>query len=134
MLVNVFVMVTLAAAGIAIGVASSSSDLVTPLAGSAVLGLYAAALVGIGHVAGGVLGTRFAAPVVVLVVLVTWFVQLVGPLLGLPDLVRNLALTAHFGQPMVGVWDWSGVVASLVIAAAGILLGTWGFQRRDMRA
>ena len=60
------------------------------------------ALVGIGHAVGGLIGTRFAATVVVVFVVVTWFVQLLGPLLGLPQVVRELALTTHFGQPMVG--------------------------------
>ena len=55
------------------------------------LGLYAAALVGIGHAVGGLFGTRFAATVVVVFVVLTWFVQLLGPLLGLPQVLRDLA-------------------------------------------
>lgn len=80
-----------------------------------------------------ILGTRFAATAVVIVVVVTWFIQLLGPLLGLPDPVRQLALTSHFGQPMVGVWDPVGIVASLVLAVSGVAIGTWGFARRDRR-
>ena len=38
-----------------------------------------------------------------IVVLVTWFVQLLGPLFNLPDVVQQLALTNHYGQTMVGV-------------------------------
>jgi putative exporter of polyketide antibiotics len=60
-------------------------------------------------------------------------VQLVGPLLGLPQLVRDLALTSHFGQPMVGAWDPVGIIASLALAAGGIAIGAWGFRRRDLR-
>ena len=108
MLVNVGVFVFLTALGIAIGVASTGSDLVTPLLGSLILGVYAAALVGLGLAVGGVFGTRFAAPFVVVFVMVTWFVQLLGPLLNLPDIVRQFALTTHYGQPMVGVWDLAG--------------------------
>jgi ABC-2 type transport system permease protein len=133
MLVNVAVFVALTAVGIGIGVATSDGDLATPLAGSLILGVYGAALVGMGHAVGGVLGTRFAAPAVVLFVLVTWFVQLVGPLLGLPEIVRQAALTAHYGQPMVGAWNWGGVAASAAIAVVGIALGAWGFARRDLR-
>ena len=55
---------------------------------------------------------------VVVFVIVTWLVQLLGPLLGLPEFVRQLALTSHFGQPMVGVWDPVGIVASLVLRLA----------------
>ena len=131
--VNVALFLAIAAAGIGIGVATTDSDVVTPLLGSAVLGLYGLALAGIGHAVGGVFGTRFAATAVVVFVVVTWFVQLLGPLMGLPQPVQDLALTSHFGQPMVGVWDATGIVASLAIAAGGVLVGTWGFSRRDLR-
>ena len=33
---------------------------------------------------------------------------------------------------MIGEWDMVGVVASLVIAVGGILLGAWGMSRRDV--
>ena len=71
---------------------------------------------------------------VVVFVIVTWFIQLLGPLLGLPQVVRDLALTGHFGQPMVGAWDATGIVAAAVLAVGGIALGTLGFSRRDLRA
>jgi ABC-2 type transport system permease protein len=134
MLVNVAIFVALAGGGIALGVATTESDVMTPLVGSLVLALYAAALTGIGLAVGGVFGTRFAATVTVVFVIVTWFVQLLGSLLNLPDFVRQLALPSHYGQPMVGVWDGVGIVASLVIAIAGIAIGTWGFARRDLRS
>ncbi|MGH9274827.1 MAG: hypothetical protein ACRDZU_09285, partial [Acidimicrobiales bacterium] len=133
MFVSVATFVALTAAGIGIGVATTDSEVGTPLLGSLVLGLYGAALVGIGHAVGGVFGTRFAATAVVIFVVVTWFVQLLGPLLGLPEFVRDLALTSHFGQPMVGVWDPIGIVAALVLAIVGVLVGAWGFNRRDLR-
>jgi ABC-2 type transport system permease protein len=133
MLVNVVVFVAITAAGIAIGVASSGSDITTPVAGSLILGVYAAALVGIGLAVGGVLGTRFAGPVVAVFVLVTWFVQTVGGLLNLPDAVMELALTSHLGQTFVGVWDPAGIVASAVLAVGGIAIGAVAFARRDLR-
>jgi polyether ionophore transport system permease protein len=132
MLVNVAVFVALTAAGIGIGVASTGSDVGTPLLGSLVLGLYGAALVGIGLAVGGSIATRYAATSVVVLVIVTWFIQLLGPLLGLPEFIRELALTSHFGQPMVGVWDPVGIVASLVIAIGGVAIGALGFARRDL--
>jgi ABC-2 type transport system permease protein len=134
MLVNVAIFVALVAAGIGIGVGTTESDIATPVVGSLVLGLYAAALVGIGHAIGGVIGTRFASTAVIVFVVVTWFVQLLGPLLNLPDFVRDLALTSHFGQPMVGVWDSIGIVAAIALAVGGIAIGSWGFSRRDLRA
>jgi hypothetical protein len=49
-----------------------------------VLFFYGAALIGIGIAVGGVFGTRLAAPVVAIVVLATWIVQLLGPLFNCP--------------------------------------------------
>ena len=63
MLVNVAIFVALSAVGIAIGVATTGSDVATPVVGSLILGVYAAALVGVGLAVGGVFGTRFAATV-----------------------------------------------------------------------
>ncbi|HEX5039224.1 MAG TPA: hypothetical protein VFW95_03720 [Candidatus Limnocylindria bacterium] len=133
MLLNVVIFVAITAAGIAIGVATTGSDIATPVVGSVVLGLYAAALVGIGHAIGGVFGTRFAGTFVIVLVVLTWFVQLLGPILRLPQVVQDLALTSHFGQPMVGVWEPVGIVTSIVLAVGGIAIGTLGFRRRDLR-
>lgn len=133
-LVDMALVVVLTALGIAIGAAMVGGELLTPLLGTFVLFAYGAALIGVGVFAGGLIGTRFAAPVVALVVLLTWLVQLLGPLFKLPDFVQQLALTNHYGQPMVGVWDWGGIGLSLGIAVAGIALGAWALKRRDLRA
>jgi putative exporter of polyketide antibiotics len=50
----------------------------------------------------------------------------------LPDWVRQLALTTHLGQPMMGSWDVVGMVACVLIAVGGIALGAWGMTRRDV--
>jgi ABC-2 type transport system permease protein len=137
MMLNVGLFVGLTALGIGLGVATtgtSGSDAITPLVGSLILGVYAAALVGIGMAVGGLIRTSWAAPAVVIFVIVTWAIQLFGGLLQLPDFITNLALTSHFGQPMVGVWDGVGIVASIVLAVGGIALGAWGLRRRDLRA
>jgi putative exporter of polyketide antibiotics len=129
--VGIFVAIT--AIGIGVGVATTSSEVLTPLAGTLVLGLYAAALCGIGLAVGGVVGTRYATTVTVVFVILTWFIQLLGPLLNLPEFIRQLALTSHFGQPMVGAWDPVGIVVSIGLAVGGVALGAWGFSRRDLR-
>jgi len=49
-----------------------------------------------------------------------------------PDWIHQLALTAHMGQPMVGAWDPAGIVACLVLAVGGLLLGGVGMRRRDI--
>jgi putative exporter of polyketide antibiotics len=102
------------------------------ITGSAVLGLYAAAIVGIGVAVGGLWRTSIAAEIAAMVVLVTYLMDLVAPPLNLPDWVHQLALTTHLGQPMVGVWDWNGVAVCLVLAVGGLLLGGWGMRRRDI--
>jgi putative exporter of polyketide antibiotics len=67
------------------------------------------------------------------VTIVTWFADFIGPALGLPEIVEDLSLTAHFGQPMLGIWDPVGILASIAIGIGGVLIGTWGFRRRDLR-
>jgi ABC-2 type transport system permease protein len=119
-------------AGIAIGSLVSGGDIATPVSGTIVIGLYAVALAGIGLAVGGLVSTSFAAEVVALIVIVSFLVDIVVPAMQLPDWIRQLALSAHLGQPMVGIWDWAGMGACVVIAAAGLLLGAWGISRRDV--
>jgi ABC-2 type transport system permease protein len=134
MAVSVAVITVIAAIGIGIGSSVAGGDAATPFVGTFALGLFAIALIGIGAAVGGVVGTGPAAIVVAVIVILTWAADVLGPALNLPDLVRNLALTAHFGLPMVGRWDLSGVIASLVLGFGGVALGAWGFARRDVHA
>jgi len=134
-LVDMVLLVAITAVGIGIGGATAQAgDVLIPFVGTFVLFFYGAALIGIGLAVGGLFGTRLAAPITAVVVFLTWIVQLLGPLLKLPDFVQQLALTNHIGQPMVGVWDWGGMIALSVIAVAGIALGAWGLKRRDLRS
>jgi ABC-2 type transport system permease protein len=128
----VVVMTVLFAAGIGLGAASGGVAVGDSITGSAVLGIYAAAIVGVGIAVGGVWRTSIAAEIAAMVVLVTYLIDLVAPPLGLPDWVHQLALTAHLGQPMVGQWDPVGIGACLVIAVGGIAIGAWGVTRRDI--
>lgn len=132
-LLGVVVFTVLFALGVAGGSSAGGLAPGSALLGSASLGLYAAALVGIGIAVGGIWSTSIAAEVVALFGVVTYLVDLLAPPLSLPDWVHELALTAHFGQPMVGQWDLVGVVACLVIAAGGIALGAWGIAGRDVQ-
>ena len=83
---------------------------------------------------GGLLRTSLAGEVVAAIVILTFVVGLVAPALKLPDWVNQLALTAHLGQPMVGIWDWAGMVACVVLALGGLALAGWGMSRRDVAA
>ncbi len=126
------VMTALFALSIGLGAASSGVSMGDAMLGSVSLGLYAAALIGIGVAIGGLWRTSLAAEIVALFVVATYLVGLLAPPLGLPDVIHQLALTTHFGQPMAGQWDVTGVVACLVLAAGGIAIGAWGVQRRDV--
>ncbi|HWH20121.1 MAG TPA: hypothetical protein VN671_06280 [Solirubrobacterales bacterium] len=120
------------AVAVAGGASSGGLTAGSALAGSASLGLYAAALIGIGVAIGGVWRTSLAAEIVAVLVIATYLVDLLAPPLNLPDWVHQLALTAHFGTPMLGSWDPVGVVASIALAVGGTIVGAWGIRRRDI--
>ncbi len=128
----VVVMTALLALGIGVGAAAGGVSAGEAMLGTASLGLYAAAIVGIGVAIGGLWRTSIAAEISALVVVATFLIDLLAPPLKLPDAVHQLALTAHLGQPMIGAWDPVGIAACLVIAAGGVLLGAWGMARRDV--
>ena len=120
------------AIAIGLGTAFAGGDVVEPMTGTIAMGLYGAALVGIGIAVGGLFRTTLAAELVAAFVIATFLVALLAPALDLPGWVEQLALTTHLGQPMIGQWDPVGVVACLAIAGGGIALGAWGMSRRDV--
>ena len=113
-LLAVIVTTVLFALGIGLGAAPGGIDAGESMLGTATLGLFAAAIVGIGFAIGGLWRTSLAAEIAALVVVATYLVGLVATPLGLPDWVRQLALTTHLGQPMMGSWDLVGMVACVV--------------------
>ena len=125
-------MTVVLAVAVGIGALVAGSDVVAPMLGSVALGLYAAGVAGVGFAVGGLLRTSIAGEAVALVVTATFLVDLVAPPLRLPDWVHQLALTAHMGKPMVGVWDVTGIVACLALAVVGTVLGGLGMRRRDV--
>ena len=126
------VLTALLALGVGLGSSITGGDVLTPILGTLVIGAYAAALAGIGLAVGGLISTSFAAEVVAAIVIATFMLDLLVPALSLPDWVRQIALTAHLGQPMVGTWDWAGLAACAVLAIGGLLAGAWGVARRDV--
>ena len=118
--------------GIGLGVAFAGGDILTPVTGATIVGLYAAAAVGVGIAVGGLVRNTFAGEVTAVVVIATFLIDFLAPALNLPDWVHQLALTDHFGSPLVGIWDPAGVVACLMLAVGGLFLGAWGKTRRDV--
>ncbi|HEX5395787.1 MAG TPA: hypothetical protein VFX74_01730 [Candidatus Limnocylindria bacterium] len=116
----------------AAGGASGDVAVGTVMLGSASLGLYAAAVIGVGFAVGGLWRTSLAGEIAAVLVVATYLIDLLAPPLNLPDWVHQLALTSHMGQPMVGAWDPVGIVACLAIAIGGVALGAAGMRRRDV--
>jgi ABC-2 type transport system permease protein len=130
--IAVVLMTAIFAIGTALGAAAGGATAGDALLGSASLGLYAVAIVGVGVAVGGLWRTSLAPEIAALAVVATYLIDLLAPPLKLPDWFHQLALTAHLGQPMIGQWDVSGVIACLAIGAGGILIGAWGVTRRDI--
>ncbi|HET7728206.1 MAG TPA: hypothetical protein VFK54_12865 [Candidatus Limnocylindrales bacterium] len=129
---GIAVVTVLAALGVAIGALITGDDVLTPVVGTLVIGAYGAALVGVGLAIGGLIGTGAAAPVVALLTVATWMIDIIAPPLGLPDAIQQLALTSHYGQPVLGRWDVVGLCASALLALGGAAAGALAFTRRDL--
>jgi putative exporter of polyketide antibiotics len=104
----------------------------TAAIGSAVLALYGCALAGVGIAIAGLIRSSLAVAVVAAAAIGTLLLDIIVPALNLPAWVHDLALTAHFGEPMVGNWDPVGIAAAVAIAMGGLVIGAWGFSRRDL--
>ena len=130
---QIVVFTVIAAVGVAIGTAMIGGDVGGPIVGTFALGAFAAAFAGIGVAIAGLWRSSWAAPAVALLTIATWFVDTIVPAFKLPDVVHELALTAHYGLPMLGQWDLAGLSASVVLALGGTIVGAWAFRRRDLR-
>ena len=118
--------------GIGLGAVSAGIDTGGAITGVTMLGLYAAAVVGVGIAIGGLWRTSLAAELAAVLVTATFLVDLLAPALKLPDWVHQLALTAHMGRPMIGEWNAVGMVACVALAIGGVIVGAWGIRRRDI--
>jgi ABC-2 type transport system permease protein len=125
-------MTAVLAVAIGLGALAAGSDVGTPMAGTLTLGLYAAAVAGVGFAVGGLFRTSIAPEVSAFFVIATFLVDLLAPALKAPDWVHQLALTGHLGQSMIGTWDGTGIVLCLAIALVGMALGGLGMRRRDV--
>jgi putative exporter of polyketide antibiotics len=130
---QIVIFTLIAAIGIAIGTAMIGGDVVQPILGTFALAGFAAAFAGVGVAIAGLWRSSWAAPSVALLTIVTWFIDTIAPALKLPDVVHQLALSAHYGLPMLGRWDGAGLVASAVLAVGGVVVGALAMQRRDLR-
>ena len=134
MLLAIMVMGVMLGLGPAIGAAVQGDAWLQVLAGGLVLGLYAAALAGVGLLVGGAGWPKLAALAVGGLTLLFYLIDLLGQLLGLSPELLNISLTRHLGRPMAGTFDVPGLVACAALALGGLLLGAWRFGRRDLHA
>ena len=128
----ILLVIGMLAAAVALGVASIGQDAATPAMGMLVLAAYGAALAGIGVAVAGVVRASLAAAVVLAVTVGTFLIDLLVPVLRLPEWLGQLALTTHLGEPMIGAWDGAGMIACLALALGGLGAGSWGMSRRDV--
>jgi ABC-2 type transport system permease protein len=120
------------AVSVAVAVWTQAGELRGPLIGTAILGLAAAGFTGIGLAVGGLVRASLAAPAAGFAAIATFLLDSLGAALKLPDPVLQLSLFKHLGQPMVGVYDTTGIVAAAALALGGLFLGAFGLQRRDL--
>ena len=131
-LVGVAVIGVLVSALIALGAAADGNDAVTPFTGSLVAGLYGAALAGAGLAVGGLVRASLGAVTVAALTIGFYLLDFLGAALGLPEEILWFSLSRHLGQPLIGEWDVPGLVACVVLAVGGMIVGAWGLARRDV--
>jgi putative exporter of polyketide antibiotics len=131
---GIAIFTVLLAVGVVLGSSTQAAtgDMVRPTIGVFILGLYGMALAGVGLAVGGLVRPGLAAPVTLLLALAFFLLDLIGSILNLPDPVLDLALSRHLGQPMIGVYDWPGMIACAVLAIGGVIVCAIGMRRRDI--
>jgi ABC-2 type transport system permease protein len=131
-LVAVAIAVLVAGALIAAVVGGDGGDVIGPFVGSAVLALYGGAFVGIGVAVAGLGRPRFAALVTAIVSIASYLLGSLGTALNLPEWLIDLSLSEHLGRPMSGAFDPVGLAIMALLAVGGVVVGAWGFARRDL--
>jgi ABC-2 type transport system permease protein len=127
-----FVAAAAAAVPIGLTVLSQGGDAITPVVGLSLVSLYGAAFAGVGLAVGGLVRASLAPAVAGGLVVASFLLELLGNALDLPEEVIALSLNHHQGQALAGSYDPVGIVAGIVLAVGGLLVGAWGWSRRDI--
>ncbi|CAN5628669.1 hypothetical protein BH20CHL7_BH20CHL7_04520 [soil metagenome] len=117
---------------VAVAIVADGGDILAPVGGALTLGLAGMMFAGIGLAVGGVVRSSLAAPAAAVAVIATFVLDTLGEALDLPDVILDLSIYRHLGQPMAGVHEPLGLVVAAIIAAAGLAICAWGLQRRDI--
>ncbi|HSL97108.1 MAG TPA: ABC transporter permease subunit [Candidatus Deferrimicrobiaceae bacterium] len=120
--------------GVVLGTSTQAAagDIGSVAVGVSVLGLYGMALAGIGLAVGGLVRPGLAAATTLVLAIGFFLWELIGSIVGMPDELLDLALNRHLGQPILGQYDWPGMVACAILAFGGIALCALGMRRRDI--
>lgn len=65
-------------------------------------------------------------------VIVSYVLNLIGPLLKLPDWVLNLSIFQQYGKPLINGFNWPSLVGMLALAAVLGGLATFRFEQRGL--
>ncbi len=120
------------AALIGVAIASQGGDVLTPMVGVGILGLAASAFASVGLAAGGLFRLSWAAGVTAFLVIATLLIDTLGAALKLPEVILDLSLYKHLGQPIAGIFDPVGIVVALNMVVGGVGLCAFGLTRRDI--
>jgi putative exporter of polyketide antibiotics len=133
-MIGIAVITVLLVLGVVLGTSTQAAagDVGSLALGVSVLGLYGMALAGIGLAVGGLVRPGLAAATTLVVAIGFFLWTLIGSIVGLPDELLDLALNRHLGQPILGQYDWPGMVACVILAFGGIALCAIGMRRRDI--
>jgi ABC-2 type transport system permease protein len=117
---------------VVVSIAAAGGSLENVVPGIALLGLVACAFGAVGLAAGGLVRSSLAAPVAALFAIGTLVIDLFGPALDLPQAILDLSIVKQLDQPMAGVYEPTGIIASVVLIVGGLIVGAIGFRRRDI--
>ena len=74
----------------------------------------------------------WVTPLVSLLVGASFFLDLLGPLLGLPDITRSLSVFHLYGQPLLAGVDVGNALLLFAATAVLLVVAVLGFERRDV--
>jgi len=131
---GIAIVIAIMVAGVLAGASTQAAthDLGALAIGVSVLGVYAAAIAGVGLAVGGLVRPGLAAPVALILAIGFFLWDLIGSIVGMSDQLLDLALQRHLGQPILGQFDWPGMALCAAIAIGGIALCAIGMRRRDI--
>jgi ABC-2 type transport system permease protein len=100
----------------------------------AVAGMLPIALVvgAVGYLLAGWIPARLLAGVLTLLLVASFFINLLGSALKLPDWALQLSIFQQYGTPLTEGLHWANVLALLAVAAIPLGIAMWRFAQKDI--